>query len=109
MLVPEFHPKHVILIQQGLFLWAIFGLVPEQQDYSDNSFQQSAGQYGLTGRQCVNLSTGQFSKNLRVCVILNIKEVVGHGLVGEFMEDGAYRVKTSFHYQQLGLSLFLQA
>lgn len=44
---------------------------------------------------------------LRVCVILDVNEVVGHGLVGQLMQDGADGVKASFHYQQLGLSLCL--
>lgn len=44
---------------------------------------------------------------LLVCVTLDVNEVVGHGLVGKLMQDGADGVKTSFHYQQLGLGLSL--
>lgn len=46
--------------------------------------------------------------NLLVGVILDVDEVVGHGLVGELMQDGADWVKASLHYQQLCLSLSLE-
>lgn len=36
---------------------------------------------------------------LLVGVVLDINEVISHGLVGQLMQDGADRVKTSLHYQ----------
>lgn len=36
---------------------------------------------------------------LRVDVVLDIIEVVCHGLVGQLVQDGADGVKTSLHYQ----------
>lgn len=45
--------------------------------------------------------------SLLVGVFLDINEVVSHGLVGQLMQDGADGVKTSLHYQQLGLGLSL--
>ena len=44
---------------------------------------------------------------LLVGFFLNVDEVVGHGLVGELVEDGADGVEASLHYQQLGLGLLL--
>lgn len=44
---------------------------------------------------------------LLVGVILDIDEVISHGLVGQLMQDRADGVKTSLHYQQLGLGLSL--
>ena len=38
---------------------------------------------------------------------MNVDEVVGHGLVGELVEDGTDGVEASLHYQQLGLGLLL--
>lgn len=108
MFVPEFHPKHIILIQQSLLLGAIFGLVPEQRDHPD-PFSKRQDRVVRRGDGCVCSSTAIFSggKDLLVRVVLNINKVVGHGLVGELVEDGAHRVETSFHNQQLGLSLLL--
>lgn len=36
---------------------------------------------------------------LLVGVVLDINEVISHGLVGQLMQDGADGVKTSLHYQ----------
>lgn len=47
------------------------------------------------------------SWDLLVGVILDIDEVISHGLVGELMQDGADWVKPSLHYQQLCLGLSL--
>lgn len=44
---------------------------------------------------------------LLVGVILDINEVISHGLVGQLMQDRGDGVKTSLHYQQLGLGLSL--
>lgn len=46
--------------------------------------------------------------DLLVGVILDVDEVVGHGLVGELMQDGADWVKAPLHDQQLCLGLSLQ-
>lgn len=47
------------------------------------------------------------SWDLLVGVILDIDEVISHGLVGELMQDGADWVKASLHYEQLCLGLSL--
>lgn len=36
---------------------------------------------------------------LLVGVVLDINEIISHGLVGQLMQDGADGVKTSLHYQ----------
>lgn len=45
---------------------------------------------------------------LLVGVILDIDEVVSHGLVGQLMQDWADWVKASLQYQQLCLCLSLE-
>lgn len=45
---------------------------------------------------------------LLVGVILDIDEVVSHGLVGQLMQEWTDRVKTSLQYQQLCLRLSLE-
>lgn len=46
--------------------------------------------------------------DLLVGVILNVDEVISHGLVGELMQDGADWVKAPLHYQQLCLGFSLE-
>lgn len=36
-----------------------------------------------------------------------MNEIVGHGLVGQLVQDGGHRIKASVDYQQLGLGLLL--
>lgn len=54
------------------------------------------------------LSQKRKAVDLLVGVILDVDEVISHGLVGELMQDGADRVKAPLHYQQLCLGLSLQ-
>lgn len=44
---------------------------------------------------------------LRVGIILDINQVVGHGLVCQLVQDGADGIKVSVYNQQLGLGFFL--
>lgn len=43
-----------------------------------------------------------------VGVVLDVNEVVGHGLVRQLVQDGAHGVKIPVYYQQLGLGLSLE-
>jgi len=47
------------------------------------------------------------SHSLLVGVFFNVNDIVGHGLVGQLVQDGTDWVEASLHYEQLGLGLFL--